>query len=115
MDHGMLAHVSPRRSFDWFAPLLLALGAGAALMFGFFIALTGRFGHPLAPMPAKAASVARSSASHIVAPGDSITQGTGDPARGGYAARVAEALGTPRDIAIEQATLTLPEPDEVTR
>jgi lysophospholipase L1-like esterase len=92
----MLAHVSPRRSLDWFAPLLLALGAGLALAFGFFIALTGRFGHPLAPMPAKAAAAPRSSALYIVALGDSITQGTGDAARGGYAARVAEALRTSR-------------------
>ncbi len=90
----MLAYVSLRRSFDWFAPLLLALGSGLLLAFGFFIALTGRFGQPLAPMPAHAEAAPRSGAFYIVALGDSITQGTGDPARGGYAARVADALRT---------------------
>jgi lysophospholipase L1-like esterase len=92
----MLAYVSLRRSLDWFAPVVLALGAGLLLAFGFFIALTGRFGQPLAPMPARAEAAPRSGAYHIVALGDSITQGVGDPARGGYAARVAEALRTPR-------------------
>ena len=46
---------------------------------GFGLALTGRFGQPLAPMPARAAAAPRDGAFHIVALGDSITDGTGDP------------------------------------
>jgi lysophospholipase L1-like esterase len=87
----MLAHVPQLRSFHWFIPASASLLAGAALATGCLLALTSRFGQPMAPLPARTAAAPSATAASIVALGDSITQGTGDD-RGGYAARVAAAL-----------------------
>lgn len=96
----MLAHVLPRRLLDWYLPAGLALAAAATLTGGFALALTGRFGQPLAPMPAKPVAAVRDGAYRIVALGDSITDGTGDPIGKGYAARVSEALRRRRWVVI---------------
>jgi lysophospholipase L1-like esterase len=87
----MLAHVFASRSLHWHLPATLSLVAAFILGTGCFLALTGGFGEPLAPMPKAAVAAAKSGAFRIVAVGDSITDGTGD-ARGGYAARVADTL-----------------------
>jgi lysophospholipase L1-like esterase len=87
----MLAHVPQQRSFHWFIPASASLAAGAALATGCLLALTSRFGQPMAPLPARTAAAPSTTTWSIVALGDSITQGTGDD-RGGYAARVAAAL-----------------------
>jgi lysophospholipase L1-like esterase len=81
-----------RRLLDWYGPALTAAVVGLVLTAGFGLALTGRFGHPLAPLPARAAPAARTGAYHVVALGDSITDGVGDPGGRGYAVRVSEAL-----------------------
>lgn len=90
----MLAHVSRQRSLHWFLPASASLLAAAVLAAGALLALTGRFGQAMAPLPAAAPAGPASGAQHIVALGDSITQGAGDD-RGGYAARIAEALRGP--------------------
>jgi lysophospholipase L1-like esterase len=87
----MLAHVSRLRPSHWFIPASGALLAAAALSCGLVLALTGRFGQAMAPLPTPAGTPARSDVLHVVALGDSITEGTGDD-RGGYAARVVAAL-----------------------
>jgi lysophospholipase L1-like esterase len=96
----MLAHVIRRRLLDWYLPAGLALAAAGVLTTGFGLALTGRFGKPLAPMQARAAAAPRSGALKIVALGDSITDGTGDAIGRGYAARVSEALRKNRRVVI---------------
>jgi lysophospholipase L1-like esterase len=96
----MLAQVFRRRLLDWYLPAGLALAAAAILTTGFGLALTGRFGQPLAPMQARAAAAPRGGAFRIVALGDSITDGTGDPIGRGYASRVSEALRKNRRIVI---------------
>jgi lysophospholipase L1-like esterase len=88
----MLAHVRLRRLLDWYGPALAATVVALVLTAGFGLALTGRFGRPLAPLPARAAATPRTGAYHIVALGDSITDGVGDPGGRGYASRVSEAL-----------------------
>jgi lysophospholipase L1-like esterase len=87
----MLAHVFSRRALLWFLPATSAALTAIALLTGFVLALSGRFGSVLAPLPARAVAAPRSDGYRIVAIGDSLTFGVGD-ARGGYAARVAEAL-----------------------
>ncbi len=96
----MLAQVLRRRLLDWYLPAGLALAAAAILTTGFGLALTGRFGQPLLPMQARAAAVPKGGAFRIVALGDSITDGTGDPIGKGYASRVSEALRKNRRIVI---------------
>jgi lysophospholipase L1-like esterase len=88
----MLAHVSRRRLLDWYLPAGLAIAAALTLTAGFALALTGRFGQPLAPLPARPAVVTHAGDYRIVGLGDSLTEGAGDPGGGGYAARVAETL-----------------------
>jgi lysophospholipase L1-like esterase len=88
----MLAHMSPRRSLDWLLPAVLAGLCTMALGTGFALALTGRFGAALAPLPPKPMAKVEGGAYRIVALGDSITEGTGDPVGGGYVTRLAEAL-----------------------
>lgn len=88
----MLAHVFARRILLWSLPAGIGALAAALFAVGFALALTGRFGERLAPVPTGAAAFApRADGLRVVALGDSLTYGTGDP-RGGYAARVAEAL-----------------------
>jgi lysophospholipase L1-like esterase len=88
----MLAHVPQQRSLHWFVPASASVLAAAALACGCLLALTGRFGQPMAPLPISAAApVGRAGVLHLVALGDSITLGLGDD-RGGYAARVADSL-----------------------
>ena len=96
----MLAQVIRRRLLDWYLPAGLAVAAAAVLTTGFGLALTGRFGQPLAPVQARAAAAPRSGAYHIVALGDSITDGTGDPIGRGYASRVNEALRKSRRVVL---------------
>lgn len=93
----MLAHVTARRAFDWYAPAATGAVAAAVLAVGFFLGVSGRFGERLGPPPANAAAPtmapwARGGAYRIVALGDSITAGVGDADARGYAGRVAEAL-----------------------
>lgn len=84
---------SLRRSFDWIVPAVLAVLSTGALGTGFAMALTGRFGTPMAPLPPRAVDpTAPGGAYKIVALGDSITEGVGDQFSGGYASRLAEAL-----------------------
>jgi lysophospholipase L1-like esterase len=87
----MVAHVSGRRVLDWFLPASLGATTAALLGVGFVLALSGRFGEPLGPPPAAAVTAPQAGRYTIVALGDSLTRGTGDPG-GGYAARVADAL-----------------------
>ena len=96
----MLAQVLRRRLLDWYLPAGLALAAAAILTTGFGLALTGRFGQPLLPIQARAAAAPKGGAFRIVALGDSITDGTGDPIGKGYASRVSEALRKNRRIVI---------------
>jgi lysophospholipase L1-like esterase len=96
----MLAQVLRRRLLDWYLPAGLALAAAAILTTGFGLALTARFGQPLLPIQARAAAAPKSGAFRIVALGDSITDGTGDPIGKGYASRVSEALRKNRRIVI---------------
>jgi lysophospholipase L1-like esterase len=96
----MLAHVLRRRLLDWYLPAGLAVVAAATLTTGFGLALTGRFGQPMAPIQARAAAAPRGGAFKIVALGDSITDGTGDPVGRGYASRVSEALRSQRRVVI---------------
>ena len=89
----MLAHMSLRRSLDWLLPASLAVLATLALGTGFAMALTGRFGAPLVPLPPRALNpTAPGGAYKIVALGDSITEGLGDPMGSGYAARLSDEL-----------------------
>jgi lysophospholipase L1-like esterase len=79
------------RLFRWFLPAITAVIFGGVLSTGFALALSSRFGEPLAPLPAASNAPARTGALKIVALGDSLTVGIGD-ARGGYATRLADAL-----------------------
>jgi lysophospholipase L1-like esterase len=79
------------RVFRWFLPAIASLLFGGVLSAGFALALSARFGEPMAPLPAAKAALERSGAFKIVALGDSLTLGTGD-AGGGYGARLAEVL-----------------------
>lgn len=88
----MLADMSLRRSLDWLLPATLAGLFTLALGAGFALAITGRFGTTLAPLPPKPVAKVEGGAYRIVALGDSLTEGTGDPQGGGYAARLAEDL-----------------------
>jgi lysophospholipase L1-like esterase len=96
----MLAHVIRRRLLDWYLPAGLAIAAAAVLTTGFGLALTGRFGQPLAPTLARAAAAPKCGADRIGALGDSITDGTGEPIGRGYAARVHEAVRKNRRIVL---------------
>jgi lysophospholipase L1-like esterase len=87
----MLAHVSRQRSLHWFLPASASVIAAGILATGAALALTGGFGEAMAPLPANAEPEASTREPLLLALGDSITQGAGDD-RGGYAARVAEAL-----------------------
>jgi lysophospholipase L1-like esterase len=88
----MLAHMSLRRSLDWLLPAILAGLCTMALGTGFALALTGSFGAALAPLPPRPMAKVEGGAYRIVALGDSISEGTGDPVGGGYVTRLAEAL-----------------------
>ncbi|HEY0709162.1 MAG TPA: GDSL-type esterase/lipase family protein [Polyangia bacterium] len=80
-----------RRALLWFLPSTLAAFAALTLGAGFVLALSGRFGEALAPMPGRPAALTRNGVYRVVALGDSISFGVGD-GRGGYAGRVVEAL-----------------------
>jgi lysophospholipase L1-like esterase len=90
----MLAQVRGRRLLHWYAPAGLAAVVAACLGAGFFLGLVRSFGEPLGPPPASArpAAAARASGLLVVALGDSLGRGLGDPRGEGYAARVAETL-----------------------
>jgi lysophospholipase L1-like esterase len=87
----MLAHVPSRRALLWFLPALAAVFTTLALSAGFVLALSGRFGEALAPLPNRPAALSRTGVYRVVALGDSISFGVGD-GRGGYASRLVESL-----------------------
>jgi lysophospholipase L1-like esterase len=87
------------RVIHWFIPATSAVLVAMVLGAGFVLALSAKFGEPLAPLPPAAAAAPRTGAFKIVALGDSLTQGTGD-VRGGYASRVAEALRRDKRVVI---------------
>jgi lysophospholipase L1-like esterase len=108
----MLAHVSALRMVRWVGPALLAAVAALILGSGFVLALTGRVGQRLGPPTAAVQpQLRRTGALRVVAVGDSITRGLGDPRAGGYVARIAEAL---RREGRQVAVTNLAEPGERT-
>jgi len=94
----MLAHVPARRMpvIPWYAPVALGVVAAALLGTGLALGLSARFGErvglPAASASAPAAATVGESGYRIVAPGDSLTAGTGDARAGGYPARLARML-----------------------
>ncbi|HEY0714975.1 MAG TPA: GDSL-type esterase/lipase family protein [Polyangia bacterium] len=87
----MLAHVPSRRALLWFLPATAAAFTALTLGAGFVLALNGRFGEALAPLPSKPAALSREGVYRVVALGDSISFGVGD-GRGGYTGRLVESL-----------------------
>jgi lysophospholipase L1-like esterase len=80
-----------RRLLDWYGPALLSSAAALVLAAGFVLAVRGGIGEPLAPLPVQAVAP-RDGELRVVALGDSITEGVGDPTGGGYAGRVCQGL-----------------------
>ena len=84
------------RFWLWIAPL--AVGIGAALLFGggFVLALRGGVGQPLGPPAPPAAAPARAASGdgvfRILVVGDSLAKGTGDETGKGFAVGVLEAF-----------------------
>jgi lysophospholipase L1-like esterase len=89
----MLLDVNARRLLDWHLPLALAAACALLLALGFVLGLRGGFGQPLAPGLSRALAAPKAGGPYrVVALGDSITEGVGDPSGGGFAARVCQAL-----------------------
>ncbi len=86
----------PSRLLLWRLPAAVALAAAGVFAAGAVLGLTRRLGEPLgegpAPTPAPPAPIAAGGTLRIVALGDSLTRGAGDDGKGGYPARVAQAL-----------------------
>lgn len=82
----------------WYVPAGLGAVASAVLAAGFVLALTGRIGEPVGPIPEASSTTPARAATHagteflIVALGDSLTAGTGDARAGGYAGRLRARL-----------------------
>jgi lysophospholipase L1-like esterase len=81
-----------RRLLDWYLPAALAAGCALVLATGFVLAMRGGLGQPVAPSPRAAVARRTGGALRVVALGDSISDGVGDPVGGGYVARVCQGL-----------------------
>jgi lysophospholipase L1-like esterase len=106
------------RFWLWTAPL--AVGLGAALLFGagFVLALRGATGQPLGEPPrpkptAAPASAAKDGVFRILVVGDSLAKGTGDETGKGFAVNVREAFRKKGPAEIENLAVNGMESPEV--